>query len=91
MKKIVSVSFFGIALAFVLSFGIPGNANAFDSGTSGRIILAGAEAGFDLGGVGAGVGVGDGGVDAGAHVGGSGAGVDIGGPDREQLRAPTGL
>ena len=41
MKRIASVSFFGIALAVVLSFGIPGNANAFDNGTSGRIILAG--------------------------------------------------
>ena len=79
MKRIATVSFFGIALALVLSFGIPGNANAFDNGTNGRIILAGVEAGFDILGVGAGVGIGDGGVDAGAHVGGAGAGVDIGG------------
>src|SRR5208283_4206112 len=67
MKRIASVSFFGIALALVLSFGIPGNANA------------GVDAGFDILGVGAGVGIGSGGVDAGAHVGGAGAGVDIGG------------
>ena len=40
MKRIASVSFFGIALAVVLSFGIPGNANAFDNGASGRIMLA---------------------------------------------------
>src|SRR5208337_1210941 len=78
MNRIPSVSFFGIALAVVLSFGIPGNANAFDNGTSGRIILVGVGAGFDIGGVGAGVGIGDGGVDAGAHVGGLGAGVDVG-------------
>ena len=82
MKRIASVSFFGIALAVVLSFAVPGNSNAFDNGTSGRIILVGVGAGFDIGGVGAGVGIGDGGVGAGAHVGGLGAGADIGGPDR---------
>ena len=85
MNRIASVYFFGIALAVVLAFGIPGNANAFDNGTSGRIILAGVGAGFDLGGVvGAGVGIGDGGVGAGAHVGGLGAGADIGDPDRDR-------
>ena len=87
MKRIASVSFFGIALALALSFGIPGNANAFDNGTSGRIILAGVEAGFDVFGVGAGVGIGNGGVDAGAHVGGAGAGVDIGGSDGAGMSA----
>jgi hypothetical protein len=84
MKRIASVSFFGIALAVVLCFGIPGNANAFDNGASGRIILAGVGAGFDIGGVGAGVGIGSEGVDAGAHVGGLGAGVDVGNPDRDR-------
>ena len=58
MKRIARVSFFGIALAVVLSFGIPGNANAFDNGASGRIILVGVEAGFDIGGVGAGANIG---------------------------------
>ncbi|MGO9022682.1 MAG: hypothetical protein ACLQVJ_30470 [Syntrophobacteraceae bacterium] len=84
MKRIASVSFFGIALALVLAFGIPGNANALDNGT-GRIMLVGIEAGVDLGGVvGAGVGIGDGGVGAGAHVGGLGAGANIGDPDRDR-------
>ena len=84
MKKIAGVYFFGMALALVLAFGIPGNANAFDNGTSGRIILAGFGVGVDIGGVGAGVGIGGGGVDAGAHVGSVGAGVDVGDPDRER-------
>ena len=84
MKRIASVSFFGMALAVVLFFGIPGNANAFDNGTSGRIILAGAEAGFDVFGVGAGVDIGGEGVGAGAHIGGAGAGASIGNPDRDR-------
>ena len=84
MKRIASVSFFGIALAVVLCFGIPGNANAFDNGAGGRIILVGVGAGFDIGGVGAGVGIGSEGVDAGAHVGGLGAGADVGNPDRDR-------
>ncbi len=87
MKRIASVSFFGIVLAFVLSFGIPGNANAFDNGTNGPIILAGVEAGFDVFGVGAGVDIGGGGVGAGAHVGGAGAGADIGNPDRNRYES----
>jgi len=81
MKRIAGVYFFGIALAAVLAFGIPGNANAIDNGTNGRIILAGFGVGVDIGGVGAGVGIGEGGVDAGAHVGSVGAGVDVGDSD----------
>ncbi len=83
MKKIAGVYFFGVALAAVLAFGMPGNANAFDNGTSGRTILA-FGVGVDIGGVGAGVGIGEGGVGAGAHVGGVGAGVDIGDPDGDR-------
>ena len=59
MKRIAGVYFFGIALAAVLAFGIPGNANAIDNGTNGQIILAGFGVGVDVGGVGAGVDIGD--------------------------------
>jgi len=54
MKRIASVSFFGIALALVLSFGIPGNANAFVNDTNGRLILVD---GLDISIGGGGVGV----------------------------------
>jgi hypothetical protein len=54
MKKITSLSFFGIALAVMLSFGVPGNANAFVNDTNGRLILVG---GLDISIGGGGVGV----------------------------------
>jgi hypothetical protein len=56
MKRIASVSLFGIALAVVLALGIPGKANALvnDNGTNGRLILVG---GLDISIGGGGVGV----------------------------------
>ena len=56
MNRIASVSLFGIALAVVLSLGMPGKANAAvnDNGANGRLILAG-ELGITIGGGGVGV------------------------------------
>jgi hypothetical protein len=53
MKRIASLYLFGIALAVVLAFGIPGNANAFVNDTNSRLILVdGLEISIGDGGVG---------------------------------------
>ncbi len=52
MNRIVISALFGIALAVVLAFGMPGRASAFANNTNGRLVLVGADITLGPGGIG---------------------------------------